>query len=295
MQKVVRGRRPCYVLYNPPLVHRMHAQISESPTGLTACFEGLFAGVSARMILDNGASDNIVDAKFARRIGLHSTASSPTEVSLADGHTVASTVQTVTNLCIQQFCGKVKCHVTDLSLPFDVILGEAFMREMRAGIQYGSAGAEALTLVKGSCKLRLHVAPKRPAVASPVRVSALHSIGRHVKTACKCFTVTVKHSRAEQDDHVEGLVPQETVDTITAEFADVFQPQPPGLPPERGIGHMIPLEPGQKAPYRQPYRLSPLATLEVKKQVEELLNLGWIQPSKSPYGSSIPFRSEKGW
>ena len=53
-----------------------------------------------------------------------------------------------------------------------------------------------------------------------------------------------------------NLVPQSIMDAIKLEFDDVFQLPPDGLPPDRGTGHLIPLVPDQKAPYRNPYRLS---------------------------------------
>ena len=55
----------------------------------------------------------------------------------------------------------------------------------------------------------------------------------------------------------------------------------------------VPLQPDHKAPYRNPYRLSPLEIAEVKRQIEELLNKGWIEESQSPYGASILFVAKK--
>ncbi|KAK9837873.1 hypothetical protein WJX74_006902 [Apatococcus lobatus] len=83
------------------------------------------------------------------------------------------------------------------------------------------------------------------------------------------------------------------MEAIKVEFQDVFQPPPDGLPPDRGTGHLIPLQPDHKPPYRNPYRLSPLEIAEVKKQIEELLNKGWIEDSQSPYGASILFVAKK--
>ena len=73
----------------------------------------------------------------------------------------------------------------------------------------------------------------------------------------------------------------------------MFEPPPPGLPPDRVIGHMIPLQPDHKPPYRQPYRLSPLKIAEVKKQIAHHLAQDWIEESKSPYGASILFVQKK--
>ncbi|KAJ9524294.1 hypothetical protein QJQ45_008499, partial [Haematococcus lacustris] len=73
----------------------------------------------------------------------------------------------------------------------------------------------------------------------------------------------------------------------------VFNDIPAGLPPSRGVGHTIPLEPGAKPPFKGMYRLSPLEYAEVKKQISELLSKGWIRPSSSPYGAPVLFVAKK--
>ncbi len=43
--------------------------------------------------------------------------------------------------------------------------------------------------------------------------------------------------------------------------------EPSGLPPDRGIEHVIPLEPDAQPPFKRMYRLSPSELIEVKRQV----------------------------
>ncbi|XP_044973915.1 uncharacterized protein LOC123441680, partial [Hordeum vulgare subsp. vulgare] len=70
---------------------------------------------------------------------------------------------------------------------------------------------------------------------------------------------------------------------ILQEFADVFpQDVPPGLPPIRGIEHQIDLIPGASLPNRAPYRTNPEETKEIMRQVQELLDKGYIRESLSP-------------
>ena len=73
------------------------------------------------------------------------------------------------------------------------------------------------------------------------------------------------------------------VTNILQEFADVFpQDVPPGLPPIRGIEHQINLIPGASLPNRAPYRTNPEETKEIMRQVQELLDKGYIRESLSP-------------
>ena len=66
-----------------------------------------------------------------------------------------------------------------------------------------------------------------------------------------------------------------------------------GLPLECKWGHTISLVEGAKPTFRPLYRLSPKEHEEVRKQVADLLSKGWIEPSKSPFGSPILFVQKK--
>ncbi|KAJ9512274.1 hypothetical protein QJQ45_012943 [Haematococcus lacustris] len=99
-----------------------------------------------------------------------------------------------------------------------------------------------------------------------------------------------QNTKAEQDPE---LVPQAVLDGLLSEYADVFGDMPPGLPPDRPVGHTIRTPPGSEAPYKRMYKLSPREEAEVKKQVAELLAKGLIEPSSSPYGAPILFVQKK--
>jgi len=57
---------------------------------------------------------------------------------------------------------------------------------------------------------------------------------------------------------------------------------PVGLPPLRGIEHQIDLIPGASLPNRAPYRTNLDETKEIQRQVQELLDKGYIRESLSP-------------
>lgn len=80
---------------------------------------------------------------------------------------------------------------------------------------------------------------------------------------------------------------------LLLQFLDVFPDKLPELPPDRGVAHTIPMEPGHVPPCRPTYRLAEPEVKECRRHVEELLTQGFIRPSSSPYGSPILFVRKK--
>ncbi|XP_074265318.1 uncharacterized protein LOC141587747 [Silene latifolia] len=70
---------------------------------------------------------------------------------------------------------------------------------------------------------------------------------------------------------------------LLKEFEDVFpEDLPPGLPPIRGIEHQIDLIPGAALPNKAAYRCNPTETKELQRQIEELMERGYVRESISP-------------
>ena len=81
---------------------------------------------------------------------------------------------------------------------------------------------------------------------------------------------------------------------ILQEFSDVFPPQLPNhLPPPRDIDHRIELTQSSPPTLRSVYRMSPTELDELKKQIDELVSAGFIQPSKSSFGAPVLFVKKK--
>ncbi|WVZ58187.1 hypothetical protein U9M48_008482 [Paspalum notatum var. saurae] len=72
------------------------------------------------------------------------------------------------------------------------------------------------------------------------------------------------------------------VTNLLQEYADVFSAEiPPGLPPIRGIEHQIDLIPGVSLPNGAAYRTNPEETKEIQRQVQDLLDRGYVRESLS--------------
>ncbi|MQL69254.1 hypothetical protein Taro_001539 [Colocasia esculenta] len=80
---------------------------------------------------------------------------------------------------------------------------------------------------------------------------------------------------------------------VVCEFPNVFPEELPGLPPEREIEFTIELVPGTVPFAQAPYHMAPAELRELKRQLEELLEKGYIRPSFSPWGSPVLFVQKK--
>ncbi|CAI7729085.1 unnamed protein product [Closterium sp. NIES-53] len=81
---------------------------------------------------------------------------------------------------------------------------------------------------------------------------------------------------------------------VVNDFKDIFPADlPSSLPSRRAIDHRIILQPGAEPTVRATYRMSAAELKEVQKQLEELLEKGFISVSSSPYAAPILFVKKK--
>jgi hypothetical protein len=73
----------------------------------------------------------------------------------------------------------------------------------------------------------------------------------------------------------------------------VFGLIPPCVPPDRGFEHIIELEVGAKPIITTPYRHPKKYKNEIEKAIKELLDMGHIRPSSSPFASLVVLVKKK--
>jgi hypothetical protein len=80
---------------------------------------------------------------------------------------------------------------------------------------------------------------------------------------------------------------------VVSDFPDVFPEELPGMPPDREIEFSIELVPGTAPIYKRPYRMDANQLAELKNQIQDLLDKGYIRPSSSPWGAPVIFVPKK--
>ena len=78
-----------------------------------------------------------------------------------------------------------------------------------------------------------------------------------------------------------------------SDYPDVFPEELPGLPPHREIEFSIDVVPGATPASITSYRMAPVKLKELKLNLEELLEKGFIRPSISPRGAPVLFVKKK--
>ena len=96
--------------------------------------------------------------------------------------------------------------------------------------------------------------------------------------------------KEENDDELGEPMPKE-IKRVFDEFKDVMLPKlPKRLLPRREKDHKIELDAGTKPLATGPYRMAQPKLKELRKQLKELLDARFIQPSKTPYGAPVLFQ-----
>ena len=100
-----------------------------------------------------------------------------------------------------------------------------------------------------------------------------------LKKLCrKCCILYAAHVLEATENETLGLEDFH----VLQEFNDVFLDEIAGLTPKRDIDFTIELVPGATPVSREPYRMSTLKMLEMKMQLQELLDKKYIRRGVSP-------------
>ncbi|KAL0551621.1 hypothetical protein IC582_010710 [Cucumis melo] len=164
-------------------------------------------------------------------------------------------------------------------LDFDVILGMDWLAANHASIDCSRKEVAFNPPSMASFKFKAEGSRLLPKVISPMRASKLLSQGTWSILASMVVTGEVDVSLS--------------LETVVRDYPDVFSEELPGLPPHREIEFAIELEPGTIPISRAPYRMAPAELKELKVQLQELLDKGFIRPSVSPFGAVVLFVKKK--
>ena len=269
---------------------------SISVTGNRLFLRGLVHGMHCTILIDTGASHSFVDQRFCQQLHLpsHDHASHASSVALADGSPLPISGSCDVQFSIGSFRSVTPMLQIPLSSQIHMVLGSDWLAQHQACITYNP---DTLSVIKRSRRIALPLVHKLPVAAVQSLAVPILSAMQAKKALKNCgnpFLVVLHSLVAAHNQSAPPDQPHEALlSPILQEFANVFPPQLPGLPPLRDIGHTIPLIPGSSPVNRPFFRLSPAELKEVEAQIKELLSHGLIEPSSSPFGAPILFVPKK--
>lgn len=103
-------------------------------------------------------------------------------------------------------------------------------------------------------------------------------------------------NRTNSDTEGSSTSEAPTLKNLTKEYHDVFE-EPTGLPPIKECDHKISLKEGTNPINVKPYQYAQIQKDDIERLVNEMLHLGIIQPSNSPFSSQVLLVKKKddGW
>ncbi|KAA0054678.1 gag protease polyprotein [Cucumis melo var. makuwa] len=237
-------------------------------------------GHYALVLFDSGSSHSFISSAFVSHARLeveplHHVLS----VSTPSGECMLSKEKV--KACQIEIAGHVigvTLIVLDM-LDFDVILGMDWLAANHASIDCSRKEVTFHPPSMASFKFKGGGSKSLPRVISAIRASKLLSQGTWGILASVVDTREADVSLSSEP--------------VVRDYPDVFPEELPGLPPHREVEFAIELEPGTVPISRAPYRMAPAELKELKVQLQELLDKGFIRPSVSPWGAPVLFVKKK--
>ncbi|WVZ63571.1 hypothetical protein U9M48_013194 [Paspalum notatum var. saurae] len=239
-----------------------YSQIEQVPEG-----EPVFAGTflvndhPTVVLFDSGATFTFISKAYALKHGYEITELKQKYRITAAGSSI-NTNHIVRDLRLQ--VGKESLLISPLVLPrlgIDVILRMEWLKQHNAMIDIGSKTIQLRS--SSGTDVIIHV--------------PLHEHESH----------TVNVAEAQTKAQTLAKIP------VACDYPDVFPEELLRLLPDRDVEFRIDLVPGTAPVSKRPYRMAPDELKELKTQLQEQLDKGFIRPSSSPWGCPAHFVEKK--
>ena len=263
---------------------------------------------SAQALIDCGATTNFIHESYVQQHQIPIATSAQVQtITLGDGSKRdTSYVTAPLPVRIGSMCDSIPFVVAPLA-GCDVVLGMPWLQAHNPSInwkersvnvgqrQCASSEVSSVSLAAAAVSV-----PTSAAVSPPPPLLSHRQLAKEARRGAALFLAHIYTStptRSPDDERPDEPDPAaiSLALPLLSAYADVFPADlPSGLPPTREVDHHIELVPGSSPPSRPTYRLSPSELDELRKQLTDLTNHGFIQPSKSPYGAPVLFTKKKG-
>ncbi|XP_073137187.1 uncharacterized protein [Henckelia pumila] len=279
-----RCKLPGHIAMNCPNVKNIAGRVyvlqAEEADPDTSLIMGkiLIKGNTTYAFLDSGATHSFISQEFIRRVDIISEgANMGYDVTLPSGE-IISTSSVLNELELELQENMVRANLVVLPMSgFDLILGMDWLTSNGASIDFWKR----TVLVNPSGGDSFVFFVTQSSSASPV-ISYVCA-RKLLRKGCQGFLASVIVAAGESSTRSIADV------EIVRDFSDVFPNDVVGIPPVREVEFSIELLPGTVPISKAPYRLAPTEMKELREQIQELLEKGFIRPSVSPWGAPVLF------
>lgn len=246
---------------------------------------GRVNGQEVIVLIDGGITHNFVQDMMVRFLNLKVQPTKPLHVMVGNGNEL--TCQQVckgASLKIQGQSFLVDLHVMPIG-GTDLVLGVAWLKDL--GPIIIDFSLLTMSFTKDGKLIKL----KGETGLGPCEISRTQ-VRRLLTTDSVAALFHIQMTPSESHPH-PTLQPAphhtdlpEELQHLIHEYSALFQP-PTTTPPARTIDHTIHLHPNSDPVNVKPCRYPFFQKQEIEKQVDEMLQMGMIQPSRSPFSSPV--------
>ena len=272
---------------------------------------GTLQSKPANFLIDSGAGRNFLAAKFLATMDLKNDANLKlydidTRVRQADGQLSLSSKSISATFEVDGFRDQATFVITTLPHT-DAILGKPWLTKHNPHIDWNK---HTITMSNGTT-IQADTTTQRDSELHLLSAEQMNRLLRKKNQLDTIYVCCVKASTDPDSNEVSTTNDKESTDPlqqahddiqqltsdqdaawtsslrhILHHFVDIIKP-PTSLPPTRQWDHSIELVPDAKPPKQRCYRMSPAETADLKKQLNQMLDNGWIRPSTSPFGAPV--------
>ncbi|XP_074305595.1 uncharacterized protein LOC141640813 [Silene latifolia] len=230
------------------------------------------------VLFDTGASHSFISLSLSKRLKLvPSIQNIEHTIGLPNGNTVICSVVYKDSILIIEG-NPFLANLVQLDLhDFDIILGMYWLIENHVIVDCQER-VVTITSPNGD-KVIFHGTKTN----KTKRIISLMKILKLLRQGCEGFLCEIHY--------IQGHEPCMANIPIVREFKDVFPDEIPGMPPHREVDFTIELVPSVSPISKALYRMAPAELKELKSQLDELLEKGYIKPKDV---SKTAFRTRYG-
>jgi hypothetical protein len=216
----------------------------------------------AEVLFDTGATHSFITASWVEAHNLPiTTMSTPIQIDSTGGRIRADSI-----------CLNVRVEIRGIAFPANLIVMITQGIGVILGMHWLDKYQEIISCDKRTVKLM-----------SPLGEEVVAELVPPEPRKGSCHHMVVDSSEADPLEIIK----------VVSEFPDVFPEDLTGMPPERKVKFVIELLPGTAPISKRAYRVSGPELVELKKQIDELSEKGYIRPSTSPWATFLLFVEKK--